>query len=94
MNIVIAGAGKVGEENILIAIYAYRKGAKKTITKVNRTDLLKVLDNAGLQSIFTPQQLIANHIIRFIRSIENSQGSNVSAFIDCWMAGWRFYSLR
>lgn len=70
----------VDEENILIAIYAYRMGIKKTITKVNRTDLLKVLDNVGLQSIITPQRLIANHIIRFIRSTENSQGSNISAY--------------
>ena len=76
---VIALTG-VDEENILISIYASRMGVKKTITKVNRTDLLKVLDNVGLQSIITPQRLIANHIIRFIRSIENSQGSNVSAF--------------
>ncbi|MGV8907022.1 MAG: Trk system potassium transporter TrkA [Acetobacterium sp.] len=70
----------VDEENILIAIYAYRMGVKKTITKINRTDLLKVLDNVGLQSIITPKRLIANHIIRFIRSTENSQGSNISAF--------------
>ena len=76
---VIALTG-VDEENILISIYASRMGISKTITKVNRTDLLKVVDNVGLQSIVTPKRLIANQIIRFIRSKENAQGSNISAF--------------
>lgn len=70
----------IDEENILISIYASKMGVKKNITKVNRTDLLKVLDDVGLQSIVTPQTLIANHIIRFIRSAENSMGSNISEF--------------
>lgn len=76
---VIALTG-VDEENILISIFASRMGIPKTITKVNRTDLLKVVDNVGLQSIVTPKRVIANHIIRFIRSKENAQGSNISAF--------------
>ncbi len=70
----------IDEENILISIYVSRMGVEKTITKVNRTDLLKVLDNVGLQSIVTPQQLIADQIIRFVRSIENTLGSNINAF--------------
>ncbi len=70
----------IDEENILTSIYAARCGVKKTITKVNRTDLLKVLDKAGLQAIITPQRLIADHIVRFIRSRDNAQGSNVTAF--------------
>ncbi|MDD3692785.1 MAG: Trk system potassium transporter TrkA [Oscillospiraceae bacterium] len=70
----------IDEENILISIYASRMGVEKTITKVNRTDLLKVLDNVGLQSIVTPQQLIADQIIRFVRSTENTLGSNINAF--------------
>lgn len=70
----------IDEENILISIYAARMGVQKNITKVNRTDLLKFLDNVGLQSIITPQRTIADQIIRFIRSTENSQGSNINAF--------------
>ena len=70
----------IDEENILTSIYAARRGVKKTITKVNRTDLLKILDKAGLQAIITPQRLIADQIVRFIRSRDNAQGSNVTAF--------------
>ncbi len=70
----------IDEENILTSIYASRCGVKKTITKVNRTDLLKILDRAGLQAIITPQRLIADQIVRFIRSRDNAQGSNITAF--------------
>jgi len=76
---VIALTG-IDEENILISIYASRMGVPITITKVNRTDLLKVLDNVGLQAIITPQNLISDHIVRFIRSVDNSEGSNIEAF--------------
>lgn len=31
----------------------------------------------GLQSIVTPKELIADRIIRFVRGVENSKGSNV-----------------
>lgn len=70
----------IDEENILTSIYAARCGVKKTITKVNRTDLLKVLDKAGLQAVITPHRLIADQIVRFVRSLDNAQGSNISAF--------------
>jgi len=63
----------------LLSLYASSQGVKKTITKVNRTDLLKVLEQLGLDSIVTPRRLIADIIIRFVRALENSQGSNVDA---------------
>lgn len=69
----------IDEENILTSIFAARCGVKKTITKVNRTDLLKLLDKSGLQAVITPHRLIADRIVRFIRSRDNAQGSNISA---------------
>ena len=65
---------------MLISLYAAQEGVKKTITKVNRTSLLNVIHNAGLQAIVTPNALVADQIIRFIRSMENTDGSNVEAF--------------
>lgn len=76
---VIAVTG-VDEENILINLYAAYVGVRKTVTKVNRTDLLTVLKNAGLKSILTPYRIIANQIVRLVRSMANSEGSNIEAF--------------
>lgn len=69
----------VDEENILISLFAVTQNTKKVITKVSRTDLLKILGNVGLQSIVTPKRLIANKIIRFVRSLTNRGVSNVEA---------------
>lgn len=69
----------VDEENILISLYAASLGVKKEITKVNRTNLLKILGNVGLQSIITPKRIIANEILRFVRSFGNTKASNVEA---------------
>lgn len=76
---VIAVTG-IDEENILISIYAAHVGVNKTVTKVNRTDLLNVLKNAGLKTILTPYRIISNQIVRFVRSLTNSEGSNIEAF--------------
>ncbi|HZK28979.1 MAG TPA: Trk system potassium transporter TrkA [Clostridia bacterium] len=76
---VIAVTG-IDEENILINIYAAHVGVKKTVTKVNRTDLLSVLKNAGLKTILTPYRIIANQIVRLVRSMANSEGSSLEAF--------------
>jgi trk system potassium uptake protein TrkA len=69
----------IDEENLLLSLFAKREGVKKTITKVNRTDLLKVLDLFDLDSIVTPRKLIADIILRYVRALQNSQGSNVDA---------------
>ncbi|MFY9145685.1 MAG: Trk system potassium transporter TrkA [Clostridiaceae bacterium] len=76
---VIAVTG-VDEENILINLYAAHIGVRKTVTKVNRTDLLTVLKDTGLKSILTPYRIIANQIVRLVRSMANSEGSNLEAF--------------
>jgi len=67
------------EENILISLFASTLNTKKIITKVNRTDLLKILDNVDLQTIITPQRIIASKILRFVRSLGDTQVSNVEA---------------
>lgn len=85
-DVVIAVTG-VDEENILINIYAAHIGVKKTVTKVNRTDLLNVLKNAGLQSILMPYRIVSNQIVRLVRSMANSEGSNIEAFYS--LAGGR-----
>lgn len=69
----------VDEENLVMSVYAKKSGVKKVITKMNRVKILKILDDIKIKSIITPKQLIADDIIRFIRSRANAQGSNVEA---------------
>lgn len=69
----------IDEENLLISLFAAQQGVKSTITKVNRTNLLKVLEHAGLQAIVTPNKVIADNIIRYVRSLQNSEGSAIES---------------
>lgn len=69
----------VDEENLMLSLYAKQQGVKKTICKVNRTDLLKVICQPEIDTIVTPRRLIADIIARFVRAKQNSEGSNVDA---------------
>lgn len=59
----------IDEENIMISLFAKHKNVKKCIAKVNRTSMLKLLNQVGLDTIITPKRIIADKIVRFVRSI-------------------------
>lgn len=67
----------IDEENALISLYATKKGVRKTITKMNRLSILKVIDVEKIKAIITPKRIIADKIIRSVRSRLNAYGSNV-----------------
>lgn len=69
----------IDEENIILSLFASSRGVPRTITKVNRTNLLPLLHNMKLQSVITPAELVTNYIVRFVRAISNSEGSQVEA---------------
>lgn len=67
----------IDEENIMISMLAKKHNVKKIITKVNRKELLNIVDDSQLQSIITPKSIIADNIVSVVRALENSLGSNV-----------------
>ncbi|UJF16343.1 Trk system potassium transporter TrkA [Jeotgalibaca sp. MA1X17-3] len=69
----------VDEENIITSMFASQKKVKKVITKVNRELLLKIFNTLGMESIITPKRVIANIILRFVRSLSASSVSDVEA---------------
>lgn len=67
----------IDEENIIVSVYAAIKGVIKVITKITRTSLMDILDSVGLESIISPKDLTANIILRYVRALQNSLGSNI-----------------
>lgn len=67
----------IDEENIIISLYAHSKNVDKVITKVNRLGFVKIVSNVGIGSIITPKEIMVNRIVRYVRAIMNSKGSNV-----------------
>lgn len=72
------------EENIFLSLYARKVSARgaKLITKVNRINYDDIIDDMSLGSILNPQHIVAEYIVRYVRAMENSIGSNVETLYN------------
>lgn len=59
------------EENIVISLYGKAMNAKKTVAKVTRTNFTHVLDHLDIDSVIAPKNIIATHIMRYVRAKSN-----------------------
>jgi len=65
------------EENIMLSLYAASLSDTKLITKINRITFEDVINNLNLGSIIYPKLITADSIVRYVRAMQNSLGSNV-----------------
>lgn len=65
------------EENILLSLFAKNKSKCKLITKINRIDFDDVVNQLDLDTIIYPKHLTAESIVRYVRAMKNTIGSNV-----------------
>ena len=72
------------EENIFLSLYARKASAKdiKLVTKINRINYDDILDDMNLGSILNPQHIAAEYIVRYVRAMANSIGSNVETLYN------------
>ncbi len=68
------------EENIFLSLYANKMNANcKKITKVNRLAQDEIISDLPIGSIVSPKNITAEYILQYVRSQNNSYGSNVEA---------------
>lgn len=67
----------IDEENVLMSLYARSVSDAKIITKINRTTFSHIVKSMDLGSVFHPRYIAADHIVRYVRAMQNSLGSNV-----------------
>ncbi|MBQ2661685.1 MAG: Trk system potassium transporter TrkA [Clostridia bacterium] len=67
----------VDEENIIASMFANQKGVKKAIAQIHGDDLIKILDELGIDNKVSPNLIAASRIISYARALSNSIGSNV-----------------
>ena len=67
----------VDEENIIVSIFANKKGVRKTITLIENEDLVGMLDELGVDNSIASRQVVASRVISYARALSNSIGSNV-----------------
>ncbi|MBQ8403545.1 MAG: Trk system potassium transporter TrkA [Clostridia bacterium] len=65
------------ETNVLISMFATRRGVPKVIAKVNREELIPMAEDLGLDCIVSPRKTVSDVVVSYARAIENSLGSNV-----------------
>ncbi|MBE5922618.1 MAG: Trk system potassium transporter TrkA [Lachnospiraceae bacterium] len=65
------------EENILLSLYVNKVSKAKVITKINKISVEEILDVMPLGSIVSPKHITAENIVSYVRSKQNSFGSNV-----------------
>ena len=70
----------VDEENIFLSLYADKMNSTcKKITKVNRLALNEIINDLPIGSTISPKDITTEYILQYVRSQNNSYGSNVEA---------------
>lgn len=73
----IATMTNIDEENIFLSLYAKTQTKGKIITKINSINYGEIVNSLNLDSIIYPKYLAAEHILAYVRAMQNSIGSNV-----------------
>ena len=65
------------EENIMASLYASKVSNAKIITKVKRSIFHDMVKDMNVGSTICLEQITADHILSYVRALENSYGSSV-----------------
>lgn len=67
------------EENIMLSLFASSLSKAKLITKINRVGFEDVIQQLNIGSVIYPKMITADTIVRYVRAMQNSMGSNLEA---------------
>ncbi len=68
----------IDEGNIFLSLFAKNKSPKaKVITKINRISFDEIISTFDVGSIIYPKFITAEYIVRYVRAMQNTIGSNV-----------------
>jgi trk system potassium uptake protein TrkA len=67
------------EENFLLSLYARHNSKAKVITRIHRIGYEEIVAGMDLGSVFFPEFITAEYIIRYVRGMHASIGSNMES---------------
>lgn len=70
------------EENIMLSLYANQVSKAKLITKVNKIGFEGIVSSIPIGSIISPKYLTAEHIIQYVRDMENHMENTHDSKVD------------
>jgi trk system potassium uptake protein TrkA len=65
------------EQNVLMSVYSQGKNVQKTLTKINREEILDISKSIGLETVINSKNLVADVLVRYARALENSKESKI-----------------
>lgn len=65
------------EENIMLSLFVKSMSKAKLITHVHRISYDEIIDSLDIGSVIYPKYLTAENILKYVRAMENSLGSNI-----------------
>lgn len=66
------------EENVIISLYA-KQSVSKVVTKLDRESVADMVTKLGLESVVSPKEVIANNIVKFVRSHSSDDGNRLNS---------------
>ena len=66
------------ETNMIAGIDGGNHGVRQVITKISREENSSIANELALGSLINPRELCSNHIVRYVRAMENQVGAAVS----------------
>ena len=73
----VAALTERDEENLILSMYLSSSGVPQVLTKVDNTEFGNLLAARGESRIISPKKLCADAIIRYVRAMQNTDGSSV-----------------
>lgn len=67
----------VDEENLVVSLFAGQRGVPQVITKLSRVEYTDLFRGQGLDCIISPKQLCTQAIVRYVRAMQNLDGSSI-----------------
>ncbi len=61
----------IDETNIIMSMYAHHCNVPKVITKINNTDIIRLLEFSGLNTFVSPMEIVSNEVVQFVQEKEN-----------------------
>ena len=67
------------EENLFLSLFAQNASKAKVITKVDRLAFDEIIKRLDLGTLLHPKNITADNIVRYVRALQNSIGSNMES---------------
>lgn len=65
------------EQNMIVSMYANHIHVPKVVSKINRAEYCALMPVTTSECVISPKSLSANHILRYVRAMQNGQGEGV-----------------